>query len=97
MSTIKAPYITTTHGMSGFFAVKIWWNPDGHWEPWDTGFGRFPDREQAELEAKGWAEEEGLEYRVGSAPAPDGSFPSRTALNPKAAWPFPPATKEKKP
>ena len=60
----KMPYITTTEGMSGHFAVMLWWNPDmgGFWEPWDTGIGRFATREEAAEEAKQWAEAEELEY-----------------------------------
>jgi hypothetical protein len=56
-------YMTVTHGMSGFFAVKLWWNPDGFWEPWTTGFGRYATREEAVAEAKELAEEEGIEYK----------------------------------
>lgn len=58
-------YITITHGMSGYFAVKVWWNPDhgGFYEPWDTGDGRYANAADAEPEAMEWAHTEGLEYR----------------------------------
>lgn len=58
-------YITVTQGMSGYFAVHIWWNPElgGFPEPYNTGFGRYKDRESAVAEAKQWAEEEEMEYR----------------------------------
>ena len=35
------PFVTITHGMSGFFAVLMQWNEDGFYEPWNTGFGRY--------------------------------------------------------
>ena len=59
------PYITTTHGFSGYFAVKLWWNPEmgGFWEPWDTGTGRYESREEAEVEGLDWAAAEGLEFK----------------------------------
>lgn len=59
-----APYITVTHGMSGYFAVMLWWNPDmdGFYEPWDTGMGRYSTSAEAEQEAMEWAEEEDLRY-----------------------------------
>jgi hypothetical protein len=63
-------YITVTHGMSGFFAVEIWINPGsaktgGSFpEPWDTGFGRYPTKLEAEEEARDWAKIEELPYVV---------------------------------
>lgn len=56
------PYITTTKGGAGWFAVQLWWNPEGFTEPYQTGFGRYPDKAGAEREAKYWAEAEELEY-----------------------------------
>lgn len=60
-------FITVTEGMSGFFAVHMWYNTEdfeyGFWEPYDTGIGRYANRELAVIEAKEWAEMEGLEYR----------------------------------
>lgn len=59
-----ASYITTTSGVSGFFAVCMWWNPDpGFWEPWQTGVGRYGDHKDAIKEAKEWAEAEELKYK----------------------------------
>lgn len=49
------PVIGVTQGMSGYFAVMYWWNPEGFPEPYETGFGRYPDRESAVLEARAWA------------------------------------------
>lgn len=68
----KKAFITTTQGMSGWFAVHVWWNPEGFWEPWDTGFGRYATEERAIEEAQLWAESEGLEYiaRVKKDPPP---------------------------
>lgn len=63
--TSKKPFITTTHAISGYFAVCIWWNTDmdGFWEPWNTGIGRYATKEEAVTEAKQWAKAEELEYR----------------------------------
>lgn len=59
-----APFITTTHGGSGYFAVMMWWNPDpGFTEPYQTGIGRYGNRASAVQEAKDWAESEGLEFQ----------------------------------
>jgi hypothetical protein len=60
-------FITTTQGMSGWFAVHMWWNDKdipgmGFWEPWDTGLGRYQDEAKAIEEAEAWADSEGLEY-----------------------------------
>lgn len=62
----RKPYITVTEGMSGFFAVMLWWNPDmdGFWEPWQAGVGRYAKKEDAEMEAREWAEAEELEFRL---------------------------------
>lgn len=59
------PYITITKGMSGWFAVKMWWNPEmgGFWEPDSTGYGRYEFKQSAIQEAKEWAVNEGLEYQ----------------------------------
>lgn len=65
MMEVRAYYgsfITTTNGMSGTFAVKLWWNPDGFWEPWNTGHGRYGTIAEAEDEAQGWAEADELPY-----------------------------------
>lgn len=61
-------WITTTEGLSGFFAVHMWMsNEDGAFvfaEPWDTGFGRYATKAEAEQEALAWAEEEDLPYNL---------------------------------
>lgn len=59
------PYITVTMGMSGHFAVMIWWNPElgGFEEPWDTGIGRYSKIEKAIAEAKSWAKDEDIDFR----------------------------------
>lgn len=60
-------FITVTEGMSGFFAVHMWYNTEdedfGFWEPYDTGMGRYATREEAEVEARKWAEDMEMEYR----------------------------------
>jgi hypothetical protein len=61
-------FITVTEGMSGFFAVHMWLNQEedcgDFWEPYDSGIGRYATREEAEVEARQWAEMEGMEYRA---------------------------------
>lgn len=63
MSTSK--FITTTHGMSGYFAVMMWLNPEmgGLLEPYETGIGRYATEDEARAEARDWAEAEGLEFK----------------------------------
>jgi len=57
-------YVTTTQGMSGYFAVCMWWAPeyDGFREPWQTGVGRYATQAEAVVEAKQWAESDDMEY-----------------------------------
>jgi hypothetical protein len=57
-------FISITQGMSGHFAVLMSWSEEGFYEPWSTGFGRYPTREEAIREAREWAEAEGLEYKA---------------------------------
>lgn len=56
------PVISVTQGMSGYFAVMYWWNPEmgGFPEPYETGFGRYPDRASAIVEAVQWAKDENI-------------------------------------
>ncbi len=55
-------YMTITSGLSGHFAVHMWWNPDqgGFWEPWTTGLGRYETPFGAYQEAIDMAETEGI-------------------------------------
>ena len=64
------PYITVTSGMAGFFAVMVWWNPDGFEEPYDTGLVRSPKQADAIAEAANWAALDGVTYRA-PQPQPD--------------------------
>lgn len=57
------PHITVTNGMSGHFAVMIWWNPDGFPEPYNTADDRHPDKTSAIRDARIWAEAENLEFQ----------------------------------
>ena len=63
-----ASYITVTRGMSGFFAVMVWWNnehPDlgGFWEPYETDVDRYKTYDEAKSVALVWAESEELEFK----------------------------------
>lgn len=62
--TIRYPYISISHGMSGYFAVMIWWNPDlgGFEEPYDTGIGRFSTSLKAIQEGQSWAKEQDIDF-----------------------------------
>lgn len=60
-------YITVTHGMRGYFAVHLTWNPDlgGFYEPEQTGLGSYhaPDAPALLEEAKEWAAALDVEFR----------------------------------
>lgn len=56
------PHVTVTSGMSGYFAVLIWWNPEGFAEPYNTGIGRYKNIGSAIAEAKDWAKSEEIPY-----------------------------------
>ncbi len=59
-------YITVTKGMAGWFAVHMEWNDELEiYEPYTTGFGRYETKEEAEIEAKDWAEAEEMPYVSG--------------------------------
>lgn len=63
---VKSPptyWIDTTFGMRGYFAVMMW-DGMGFDEPWETGIGSYETAEQAAIEAREWAEAEGLECRA---------------------------------
>jgi hypothetical protein len=58
-------HVTITQGLRGYFAVLVCWNPEhgGFWEPWQSGIGSYATAEEAEEEARDWAEAEGVEFR----------------------------------
>jgi hypothetical protein len=57
-------YITTTHGMSGNFAVFMRWYADIQaYDVLQSGIGRYKTIQEAQDEAKAWAEAEQVEYR----------------------------------
>lgn len=57
-------FVTVTHGMSGWFAVLFWWNPEmgGFWEPYTTAAGRYRTKEEAIAEGTEWADQLELEF-----------------------------------
>jgi hypothetical protein len=61
----KAEKFVTTCGpaISGWFAVLMWHNPEGFWEPWDTHPMRRPTLEEATADARAWAVNLGLEFQ----------------------------------
>jgi hypothetical protein len=60
------PYVTVTYGMRGWFAVLLTWNDEhgGFYEPFNTGPGSYKTSEDAQKEARLWAEAEGLEFKL---------------------------------
>jgi len=57
-----ARFITVAKGIN-YFAAMYWRNPEGFWEPWDKGFGYYATYEDAEKEARAWADEEQLKFK----------------------------------
>ncbi len=55
-------FITITKGTRGWFAVMMWWNPEGFYEPWDTSAVSHANEHEAEIEARAWAEDENIKY-----------------------------------
>lgn len=54
-------YIDVQYGIGGYFAVYMSYDKDCDcYIPWQSGFGRYKTREEAEAEAHAWAEAEGL-------------------------------------
>lgn len=54
-------------GGAGYMAVLMWVNREdipgvAFPEPWDVGVGRYATPEQAEVEARLWAENEGVPF-----------------------------------
>lgn len=66
--SVPKNFTTVMQGMSEHFAVHMWLNEEEDfgpfWEPYDTGAYRYATREEAVVEAKEWAEREGMECRV---------------------------------
>jgi catalase (peroxidase I) len=63
-ATEHKDYVTIYRALIGWKAVWVTWNPElgGFWEPEDTGIGAYRNPADAEIEAKQWAVEMGLEY-----------------------------------
>jgi hypothetical protein len=61
-------WMSVTKGMSGYFAVEMWINPnDGDEpfpEPWNTGIGRYVTEAEAYEEAKMLAQLDGMPCEV---------------------------------
>lgn len=59
----NASFITTHKGGVGWMAVHVWWNPDGYFEPYQTGIGRYRTKEEAEADGRDWADAEDLKFQ----------------------------------
>ena len=57
------PFVTVTHGIRGWFAVLMVWG-DECYEPWNSGIDSYKTREGAVIDARSWAEAEGVELQV---------------------------------
>lgn len=53
-------YITTSHGMSGYYALQV---DSQTGEPIQTGIGRYVTEERARAEGREWAASERLEFK----------------------------------
>lgn len=63
MSEDRRPYITIIQGLRGWFAAHVYWYEAGeYWEIWQTGIGSYETAGLAALEAREWAEAEGVRY-----------------------------------
>jgi hypothetical protein len=58
-----ASVITVCHGIRGWFAVHMWWNPEGFYEPWNSSVLSFDTKERAIQDAKAWALSEDLPFK----------------------------------
>lgn len=59
----KPDYVTITYGMRGYFAVHLAHDPEcGFHTPWQSGFGSFETPQEAEPEARAWAQAEEIEF-----------------------------------
>jgi phosphoribosyl-ATP pyrophosphohydrolase len=57
-------WVEVTQGMSGWFGVELWMNPDGPFpEPYDTMIGRYEMEGMAVMEAAEHAQANDLPYR----------------------------------
>ena len=57
----RRPYITTTWGMSGYFAVLMSWYDDMNgYDVSQTGVGRYRTLREAQNEANSWGMNEGI-------------------------------------
>lgn len=55
-------YIDVQNSVSGYFAVYMSWDSECNcYLPWQSGIGHYKTREEAEAEARAWAEAEGLD------------------------------------
>lgn len=62
MTKPDQPHITVSSGLRGFYAVHIARDEGGLWEPVETAPLAHPTFEAAEIDARQWAEMEGLPY-----------------------------------
>ena len=67
---VPKPYVTTTRGLRGHFALIMCWNPEhgGFWEPWQSSPNSWDSERLAEIEAQSWAKDEGIEYKPRRTP-----------------------------
>lgn len=58
----REPIVSVTHGMRGWFCVFLTWNPDhgGFYEPWTSSPASYDTPEEAAIEARWWALDEGV-------------------------------------
>jgi len=57
-------YITTSKGMRGHYSLMVEVDAKGFAEPHVSGEMSYSTKEEAEQDAREWAEAEGLEYKA---------------------------------
>jgi hypothetical protein len=61
----KAPYVTVSRGLRGFYAVLVVWEEEGgFFEPFMTGNGSYATEKEAVPEAVAWARDERISFEL---------------------------------
>ena len=58
----KESFIDVYKPIAGWKARQMFWDKEGFWDCWQTGFWGHETKEQAQEEAKDWAEAEGIAF-----------------------------------
>jgi hypothetical protein len=65
ISVAHEPYVTVYQPIAGWKAVLMVWDDEFEVHmPWETGYFAYPSKEEAETDAKSWAEAEGIAFKA---------------------------------